>query len=591
VPTLAARLKFAEKHIKTKEGNPFSVKNRPWVVDEYWRPLDGFKLWPVNKEALCDACKDIAGTIVEAHTVPVVEGHREGCQGLFAAPLIVVILCLKRRSGKTFNTAGYSLSTVCQEKNEFITYMAASEDQTAQLFRENYEEVIAQDKSLSKACHVVGATISVKATHSFFECVPTSVRSVTGRGRTKVIIDEARDVPAETAMKLIPSVFDHAGVKCMRGHVRVDDASSIEQRKGELCSVCGDPLVPWYGRVLIISSAGLVDGGEYDWFAELVEELQANPHPNYHVYMSTEDVNPSVSATTMGAVGDVFGKLETTGQYMGVELSNVSRRKGEEFTSKDEIKRCIDKRLTNQEGSMRPSVAFLDTSLTNDKTSLVIVADDLEVRQAFNERRQALLTSDPPSAPPEAMPWSRLMTERIDFWDPKLMPGGIIDERIIQAHLDLYMPLFPGLTGLWVDTRIMPWAMRTVKFCRANRPWGKKVHDFNGGPDERNAGWTVMAEHLKAATLRLIDHPELRAELLAVKPVKKLNNQTEIRDRNRKVRHADIAEGLAECCRRAFLLMTEKRTSLADVQRKSSAQVLLQRTYRSSVRGLNPNSY
>lgn len=549
------------------------MEGRPWVVDEYWRPLEGFKLWPVGGK-ICDACRDLAGSIAEDDTVPIPDGHEPThCKGLYAAPIICTILSLKRRSGKTFNTAAYGISTICMGRNENITYVASSEDQTGELFRENYVLPITGDPILNKKCDIVGATITVKSTRSYFECVSTSHGSITGRGRSKVIIDEARDIPARVAMALIPSVFAESGIECRRGHMRRHGQEHINKllvrSERETCKVCHESLTPYYGRILITSSQGLIEGGEKDWFGELVAEILENPHPNFHLFASNDDVNPSVSQLTVSAVEDVFSKLESTRDYIDVEVNNIARRKGDDFVTKAEIERCCDARLSNLEGSDQPSVAFLDTSTTVDKTSLIIVADDTERRRA-TER-----------------PWTRLVTERIDFWTPDQFEYGIIDQAIIQAHLDRYMPTFPLLRALFVDTRIQPWAMNLVKFCRQHRGWGKRVHDFNGNVAERNAAWEILQGHLKSQTIRLIESPELKKELMGVRAKKTLNNAMEVRDRNRSRRHADIAEGLAECCRQAFLLAIKKGgLSLAAVS-QSSAKALLQRT----APRLNDDSY
>lgn len=566
MPTLAARLKFAERHIRDKTGKAFSIEDRSWVRDDYWLPVDGFHLWPVSKQHLCDACKDIAGDIIEEdyHVAP--DGHEPAvCRGLYVAPIICTVLSLKRRSGKTFNTAAYAISAISLSSNENITYVAASEDQTDELFRENYLSAVQQDPMLMKTFHpVVGSTLFSQRTNSYFECVSTSHSSITGRGRTKIIVDEARDIPARVITALLPSVFAECGIECKRGHTRRHGQEWIDKKNAApepmLCDQCGDRLVAWYGRILIMSSMGLIEGGETDWHSELVAELMENPHPNFHLFASNDDVNPSLSKVIRDSVEDVFGKLDSTRDYIDIEINNVARRKGEDYVTKGEIERCCDARLANVEGSDKHSVSFLDTSTTVDKTSWVIVADDVAMRRE-TER-----------------PWTRLVTERIDFWKPEQFEFGIIDQKEIQAHLDRYMPMFPMMKALYVDTRIQPWAMNLVKFCRQNRPWGKRVHDFNGNTPERNAAWEILQGHLKSRTIRIIESADLKKELRSVRAKKTVNNQMEVRDRNRRVRHADIAEGLAECCRQAFLLAIKKGGSSLSAVAQSSAKALVSRT-------------
>ena len=107
--TLAQRIKFAETHIQEKSGKPWTAKGRPWVIDEFWRPVDGFKLWPTKPGELCERCSGMVGDIVEDQDAGI-KCRRKGmdsakCGGLSAEPIIMTVLCLPRRSGKTFNTA------------------------------------------------------------------------------------------------------------------------------------------------------------------------------------------------------------------------------------------------------------------------------------------------------------------------------------------------------------------------------------------------------------------------------------------------------------------------------------------------------
>ena len=56
MPSLADKVTFATKHITTPDGEPFSLKGREWVLDQMWRPLDGWKLWPEKRGELCIDC-------------------------------------------------------------------------------------------------------------------------------------------------------------------------------------------------------------------------------------------------------------------------------------------------------------------------------------------------------------------------------------------------------------------------------------------------------------------------------------------------------------------------------------------------------
>jgi hypothetical protein len=540
LPSVDTRLAFAQQHWTTKEGDRFSLKGRQWVVDEFWRPACGFKLWPLDKERLCSECSAKAGVIQDYNHKHAPHQHPL-CAGLSQEPIIVTVLDLPRRSGKTFNALGFGAASILTSKNEYITYIASAEDQTETLFNENMAQPIRNNPVLDALCYIANMKVTVATTKSKFECLPTSKKSITGRGRTMVIIDEARDVPAETAAKLIPSIFAESGWECPVGHIHVKG-----KPKNLLCSVCNIQLQPWFGRLIIESSSGLIVGNENDWFAELVASLTEEPHPNFHLYSTSEIINPRVSKMTVGAITDVFGRQDMPAMrhYIDVEVNNVSRRKGDDFLSKAEIEKVVNTRLGNTEGTTDPCVAFLDVSSTVDKTSLVILA-----------------ARDPK--------WDRCYVARIDYWEPQKLPNGLIDEVMILDHLDRYLPMFPGLASFGVDTRMMPWAQHMVKVIKQSgtRGWAKKTDAFNGGPDERNASWSCLENRVLACSIELPPHPELRKELLAVQRIQNLNNQTEIRDRSRRKRHADIADALAECCRRAFLQQTKSRVSLGMVNK------------------------
>jgi hypothetical protein len=583
VPTLDQRLAFASEHIRTKEGKRFNLTGRDWVVDEFWRPCDSFKWWPHDINALCDGCMAKAGTITDwtSRNPTTTEKHRaSGCLGLELAPIIMTVLALPRREGKTFNTAAYNLSTICLSHHKSITYMAAAGDQTKQLFHENYALPIMADRKLSKACVVTADQVHVHGTHSFLECVPTSHASVTGRGRSHIVIDEARDVGARVLTAFLPSVNANNGWECPRGHVH---SRGTGGREAKTCSVCREPLVPWFGRIILMSSAGILDGGDRDWFADLVEQLETQPDKNAHLYKLTESTNPDVAKQSTGMMERIFGNIESTRVYMDAELHNTPRRKGEDFVSPLDIQAVVDPYLKNAHGSAHRCVAFLDTSLSSDSTSLVICSEEPAESDAF-----------------ERAPWERLVVERIDAWEPKKLPGGVIDPAMIMAHLDLVLPMFPALVSLRVDTRVMPWAVSLVRQCQqppqgappARRGWGRKVDKFQGNTAERDASWSILEQRILSRTIRIPALDALIKELKGVRRVTKPSGRTEIRDRARQKVHADIAEALAACCYLAHLETLSVRASLDNfVNRRSEASSILDRVCRPVTAKLNPNSF
>jgi len=570
--TLEQRIKFAEEHITEKSGKPWTAKGRPWVIDEFWRPATGFKLWPNSPGDLCEKCSDRAGEIVE-HQDERVKCRRKGlhsakCQGLKAEPIIMTVLCLPRRSGKTFNTAAWCLSQLFQERNKRIAYIASSEDQMLSMFRENYLEVIAKNRKLSHAADVRGSMgmIKVPAKRSLFEGMSTSHSSVTGRGRTAVVIDEARDVPARVAMSMLPSVFESHGYSCPYGHIHTSAGEEVPAK----CPVCETKLKRWFGRILLMSSAGLIVGSEKDWFSELVTHLRANPSPNVHLFEATHRVNPDISTEITNTVEEVFGSLDSTRSYVSVEIENRFTRKGENLLTKSEISACVDNGLTDRIQSAKNCVAFLDTSKTRDKTSLVILSED--------EERSV-------------DPWSQVVVERVDVWEPQKLPGGVISPAAILEHLDLYIPLFPNLKVLRVDTRVMPWAIALVKTIKKTRTWGRVVDGYHGKRAERKASWQILHQRMLSKTIRIPNHKDLREELLSVRRVEDIDGNLDIRDADRNKRHVDIADGLAVCCYLVHIESLNDRSSLNATLQNAKARELLRKIYRPVNRGIDLDKF
>ena len=563
--TVDERIAFAEQNIKDKSGKRFSVKGRDWIRDEFYTPVDGWKTWPASEDnPLCDACATLANQIHETR-----QGAREAvadkctggsCKGLTVQPVLITVLCLPRRSGKTFNTAAFALSLLLQERHKRIAFICSSEDQMRALVRENHSTIIEQNKKMKAALQVFEhrGEIRCAKTKSMFEGMSTSHGSITGRGRTHVIVDEARDVPARSMMSLLPSVYESNGVQCPRGHIQT--ANTLEAPTH--CPVCRSELEPWYGRILLMSSAGIIEGtgGEKDWFPELVEHLRANPQPNVHLYESQQIINPDVSEVITNTVETVFGSLESTRSYVAVEVGNQFTRKGETLLVKPQIDAVVDGKLRNRLECDAPSVAFLDTSKSNDLTSLVIVS---EVAQKSVD------------------PWGFIQVERIDIWDPKKLPGGVINPAEVLAHLDMVIPLYPNMKALRVDSRVMPWAIALVKKAKRERTYGRIIDGWNKGKAERKSSWALLHQRILSKTIAIPNNPTLRKELLNVRRITDLDGQMDIRDgTNRKVRHVDVAEALSVCCYLAHLESLQSRTNLAATIKDTRARDILKSLYR-----------
>lgn len=563
-PSVEKRVKFAEKFIEDKQGRKFSMEGREWVRDEMWGPLDGYKLWPRNKKNCCDDCKDRAGEVVGSHNGV----DCEACEGLVAETIVVTVLCLPRRAGKTFNAAGYCLSSIFQRKHKYITYVAAAEDQTTALAADNFTGVVQRSPQLAKSSKVAGNIIQVPKNQSKWEGVSTSFKSITGRGRSLIVIDEARDIQARVAMSLIPSVFEAGGIECSRGHYHIDGAGDGDMA----CPVCGDALHPWSGRILIMSAAGITDGGESDWFKSLVEHLEEKPNKNFHLFRADRqaELNPQINKQTINAIESVFGELDETRHYVEVEVANEFTAKGDDFVSKKEIDAIIDKDLKNQPGSVRPTVGFLDCSISRDLTTLVFLEEDPEKSDT---------------------PWEHVRVSHIKIWEPRKMKDGVIDPDAVLEYLQAVMPMFPGVRDLRLDTRAMPWAIRMVKQIKKKEPWARVVDGYNGNRSERASSWNILEQRIRSRTLIIPPNKDLVAELLGVRRLLTVDGVTEIRDRNRRTRHADIADALATSCYFAHLQAISGRLSLSELHQKSTIGDLMSRLESHDAFGFNESDF
>jgi hypothetical protein len=571
--TLAEKIQFCEAHIRDKEGRPFSLETRRWAIDEFLRPATGFKWWPADEEGgeLCPDCKALAGTVedwTEENPTQTEEHRATGCTGLTLEPIILHVLKLPRQSGKTFTTAGLNLSTLFLDYGESIMYVAAAGDQTTQLFEENYVIPIQQNKKLRSRCEIVGNTIYVPRTKSLLECVTTSHRSITGRGRSRLAFDESRDIEARVFMAAMPAIFARNGCQCPHGHERRDG-----KPQGQTCSVCRSKMIPWVARIIAMSSAGMVEGSSRDWFEETVKVLEEKQDKNAYLYVGTErGLNPAVSEGTKAMVERIFSKVASAADFVDLEVHNISRRKGQDYLAKSQWEAVLDKRLHNQEHSERRAVSFLDVSETVELTSWVVLAEASE---------------------PGEDTWSRLEGERIDVWNPAKIEGGVIDETTVLPHFERYMPLFPELE-LWVDTRLSPWAKRFVKLARL-KGWGRRVHPFEGKTEVRNAGYRILGEMVIDGRVRLIDHPILRKEFPAARAKFNINNEMEVREEKRNVRHLDVLDGHAACAYLAHQKRMRGQAVGAAAVRQRDQGIrgrLLNRLYRpGGGEGFGPDSY
>jgi hypothetical protein len=574
MPTVADRIRFCEANLRNKEGRPFSLKGRDYIRDHLFRAADGWKLWRGANTDPCSDCLDLIGDIIEhpsdnATRTP--EHLATGCPGLDAEPIIVSIINLQRQDGKTVGAMGLALSDLFLGRNKSVGLIAASEDQAERLFRENYVEAIERNPKLASRCSVTRLGLEVPKQRCRFEAMSTAHRSVTGRGRTRLLIDEARDIEARVVTALLPAVFAMSGIECPRGHVQLD-ASQIAGAP-LTCSACGERLVPWYGRITITSSAGVYDNSERDWLAELMESLAAEPHKNYHVFSSEESLNPSKSSTIVAAVGDVFGRLESTRDYISAEVGNRWTVKGEPVVTKHELDQVLDKKMSNATECTDPCVAYLDTSDTVELTSLVVLAWD----KSRGEKQ-----------------WEHVYTPLIEVWEPARMPSKRVNEDDIYPALVRLLKCYPHLAALEIDTRGRDWPRILMAMARRDgQPWAAVMRAPDKNYDSSIIGWNQLLSRIKARTIRVQDLQQIRKEFAGLK-LRDGRGATQVVDKNRRKAHKDITEALAMCC---YLATREElKASRSSISRRQSSRPRsvadVARETRSGIFGkLGPDSY
>lgn len=576
-PPIAELIEFTGKHWSAPGGRQYEVDPDGWLLNQFWRPLHSFRYWPKDPASICDDCRKTAGTLTQdywSHEPTRTKKHAAtGCAGLVCEPIQFVLLNLPRQSGKTVGTSGLVATKIFKRHDQHVAFISGSEDQSAELFRQHYREPIVARNALNRRAKIRGNRIEVPKTSSTFTFLATSLAGTTGGTKTLVVIDEARAVPDAVAIAMMPTIFAQNGWACPAagdGHTRTK--GDLDNPKMTKCATCQTRLQPWVGQVIAMSSAGEMSGGSKDWFFNACDAAEREPSPRVYVHQATGVVGSKVAKSTVDAMNEFFGKVEGLESFVDMETTNQARRRGESFISKAQVDVVVDNMLTNQQAGDRPAVAFLDTSLVGDLTSMVVLADD---------------STDTEEE------WARVVVQRIDIWDPKQLKGGVIDDRVIEQHLDDYVPLFP-FVDIRIDTRMMPWAIQLVKRARKEKPYRRIIDGVSWREHERRASWTLLEQRLLARTIRLPPNPTLRKELLAARKSTDLNNRTDVREQSRRKRHLDVAESLAACCYLAHLQAIKPRgVALSATRTGMSAgrRLVASLSSRPITADLGPNKY
>lgn len=526
-----ARKKFCESSIVNKEGRKFTLDGRPWVEREFWEPANSWRIIANDKQNLCDTCSDRVWELTQWSHDWRERYACDSCAGCKIVPILVVILNLPRREGKTFNVAAYTLSEICLKKNRSVLFLATSGDQSKMLYEDNWETPVKSSPVLSKMLSVVGERITCASTGSQFRYAKTSsANAIAGGGISLLVLDECRGLQAKAAMSAIGSTRDQGGLECPKGHVNIANTPGAPER----CPACDAWLEPWYPMIVLTSSSGIETGTDLDWFQNLVDaqtgSAEGIPVANVHTFRMTESQNPVVRDEITNAYTDLFMQSPALRPFVGVEMHNQTMRVGEDFVPPSSLQAITNRALGAFETCEEPCVAFLDTSTTGDLTSLVIVADD-------------------PSRSAEVFNCVRVV--RVDTWDPKKMRNGVIDAAEIEEHVARMLTAFPAVQTLAVDVRgTVSWAPLMVANLR--RAGHKQVIEFGnrGSRDrpERDLGWSLLEQRIMSRRIQIPEDARLIRELKGVHKRMRPDGSYEVKDRNRSQCHADISEGIASAC-------------------------------------------
>ena len=638
MPELAILKAWAEKNLKVKGGAPFSLKGREWVLDHVWRPLNGFKLWPIDAEKVCDDCLRLRGRIVEWTWEPPggATGARnalgevvwtsapehlesESCAGLELHPVVLLALKLPRRSGKTVNVGAYALACCALSRGFQATYFATAGEQNERLFAENFVEPLKASGILDPTdpeaeAYEVGESIRWRHTDSEYSFAVSSAKagagSNAGYSRPLLVFDEARALAHQTFTIALPAVWDQRGWECPRGHLRVPWSASL--RIPEKCPGCKRRLVPWYGRVVVMSSAQELQGGDADWFPELFSQLQTEEDPGAHSYEAARHVvNPAVSAASVGTFERVLGRVGALRHAVAVEVHDQSIARGDQYLDAQQVK-AAELAGAQVDGSAQPAVGFLDCSLSDELTTLVLL-EDVGLEQGQE-------------------PWAWLRQAHVALWAPNptrvrdafadrvhLQPcGAQVDEVEIWAYLAQLLPRWPGLRALGVDTRGLAWAGRLVS--RAGKDasagaWGARVQGWQRREDERATAFSELEERVHGLAsnrgewptgkkaVALLPIVQQRAEFGAARRTTDVRGNARIEERgSRRKRHLDVVDALAMACLLAHReSLATQAVSFADLRESRStprrsggggtSARLLARVYRGRGGTLDPSRF
>lgn len=534
---------FCTRYLDDGNEGKWSITGREYVLDEIWRPLVGYRVLPPKGYVtadLCAACQPLIGAVetTAAHVHPM--EHEPTCPGAVRKPLVITAVNLPRRNAKTHSILSFAIATAFLKRNKRWAFVAAAKDQADELMETKILRPLRKHEALRPFWDFVKTDnkLTVPGKNSWIEILPTSFGSITGRGYTGVLIDESRDVPAEVAAKLMPSIFDCHGVECPKGHGhwQVPAPGTGGEQPPTKCPTCGVPPERWFGRLLFASSSGIItDDPKKDWFTNFVAKRQEKPHGHVYVFATGKTLNPSVSSEIVDAVAEAFADVDGICDFVAVETTNISVRAGTTYLTKPHLDAVVDRRLEDRDSSERLAVWFLDASEKYDLTTLAVLTDD---------------------AGPDEPAFARIAIQHLKIWNPrdrKDCPAGVVDDRVVEAYLDYLDARFPKMRKGSVDTRGMSWAALMMERAKG-KAWRRKASAYAGKQPDDDAAYDRLRDYIMDQRIRIPDDSDLKQELLALKTVQRRHGAAGVvdpnanaagRNRNKHGLHRDVSMAVA----------------------------------------------
>lgn len=578
---LERQLDFMREHVTSPKGVKFSTEGREEFIFWYLSALNGWKIGKNSEKAgneyldepICGDCSEKLGEV----TFNFALNYRcpnQPCVGLKAHKIYTVFLHADRRVGKTFTTGAHIIERMCRGRNYRARYIASGHDHTKELSEENIEGIINRDAEAGEgrlrdaiSQIIKGKSLFNPHRNNKLTLVSSSGAANLGSGLSEIFVDEAKVVSFDLVNKLLPSIQEMHGWKCVACGWEHTGAIATPTR----CPNCGKSneglpvdqwtLMPWNARAVFMSNAGTVSGdAQYDWFDQMVDDLLERPHPNVEVgRFDDNSINPDVDLGIKAMAKDLISRVPGLEGHVN-EWDNEAKSIGQPFV--DSWSHIFKPRAIQNIGqSYEPVIAFIDMARTVDLVSV----------HAFRD--------DTPDA--YGLSWEYLDNVYLEYWDPQDPKSGItifsphenkrvVDEDLLFARLHDILIQWPNVKLVWIDTRFSKLGEKILKRLReTGAPYSKMCFAYEGRADERSAAYTTFESKINTSRIKLLWSQ--RADLEFKKAVwVQTGSKMSVRERGRshnenqrRKNHLDILEGAATCCLMGFELRKSGGTAAA----------------------------